>query len=156
MKIFDLETQGDHKVYELPFMKIHLEHDLCPNVSNLLLTSQWVETEEDCKRIMSHLGQECGAGHLSGISLILLLERVDDVLTGIVQKKLMANESIEPRRFLSSIYQEFMKADIAWREKRGKVDCSIHPDLWEQYPEINTKIANSFLDSIESGSGFAV
>lgn len=156
MKIIELATHGDHKVYELPFMKIHLEPDLCPNVSNLLLTSQWIETEEDCRRVLSHLGQECGAGHLSGISLILLLERVDDVLTGIVQKKLMADESFEPRRFMHSVYQEFMKADITWREKRGIVDCNIHPDAWVQYPELETKIAESFLHSIESGYGFAL
>lgn len=156
MKIFDLETQGDHKVYELPFLKIHLERDLCPNVSNLLMTSQWVETEEDCKRILSHVGQECGAGHLEGVSLILLLERVDDVLTGIVREKLVAQESIEPKDFLHSAYEEFIKAETTWREKRGKVDCNIHPDVWEQNPKLKAKLANSLLDSINSGNGFAV
>ena len=88
--------------------------------------------------------------------MILLLERVDDVLTGIVREKLVAQESIEPKDFLHSAYVEFIKAETTWREKRGKVDCNIHPDVWEQNPKLKAKLANSLLDSINSGNGFAV
>lgn len=106
MKIIDLETQGDHNVYKFPFLKIHLEHSLCPNVLNLLMTSQWDETQEDCKRILSELGQECGVGHLTGIDLILLFERVNEVLTDIVRKNLVAQETIESEKFLQSTLEE--------------------------------------------------
>lgn len=156
MKIFDFKTQGDRKVYELPFMKIHLENDLCPNASNLLLTSQWVETEDDCRRLMRHLGQESGVGHLSGSSLILLLERVDNVLTSIVSRKLTNKESFDPRAYLFSFYEDFMKSELDWRRKRGTTDCEIHPDVFEQYPDLKSKIVEGILESIESGQVFAM
>jgi hypothetical protein len=154
MKIYSFEQMGDHQVHQTPFMKIHLESDRCPNLSNLVLTTQWIETEEDCRRVLQHLGQEAGMGHLTGIELVMLLGRVEECATQIAMKLRTQNGNFVPSSYLSSIFNEFAQSEIKWRTHKGEPECPLHLDVWAQFPNLKSAIVASALESMETGRGF--
>ena len=149
MKIFDYKRENGLQIYETPFIRVPLADHRCRNLAMLLLLTQWIQTERDCRIALRLIGRELGLGHLTNYELILLLDRVDVELEELFQVSRIQEPGASRDRFMRSFYSEFVNADLDARNLPKTEVCAEVQNVWEVLPDLMHRIIKMMKDARE-------
>lgn len=140
MKILDFSKEGDRLLYKTPQIRMYLPENRCGNISMLLLLTQWIETEVDCRTVLKLLGREASLGHISHFELILLFDRVDVCLEKLFRLRQADHVQITKDQFMCNIYEEFfLEAELVRADVRMDL-CDNLISVWDVIPDLGQRV----------------